>query len=103
MNRTDSAFSIEDPIKSRKAGSTCHKCCSILKLLFKIVFGTIAGISIAFTLASIVFYALGKVEFHSTGVHLTWANPANVSGKPQSGTDTTKVCENVAIKKIQGT
>ena len=74
-----------------------------MKLLFKIVFGTIAGISIAFTLASIVFYALGKVEFHSTGVNLIWANPANVSGKPQSGTDTTKVCENVAIKKIEGT
>ena len=102
MNRTDSAFSIEDPIKISRAGSTCHKSCSILKLLFKIVFGTIAGISIALTLASIVFYALGKVEFQSTGVHLTWANPANASGKPQSGTDTTN-CGNVAIKKIQGT
>ena len=74
-----------------------------MKLLFKIVFGTIAGTSIAFTLASIVFYALGKVEFHSPGVHLTWASPANVSGEPQSGTGTTKVFENVAIKKIQGT
>ena len=56
--------------------------------MFKIVFGIIAGTSIACSLAFIAFYGLGKVEFNQTHLKLSWATHTNNSEAIQVKTRT---------------